>query len=136
LDCYSDRGLVPPLKSATKPHRQWATTLSPTPRTTAVDFGTGRAALAQDTGREQELCIDNLQCIVLSAALAILGAAVKLCVLHLAEMEGPVRRQTHAHVKVDGLEAYALSPFAHLGVQMVGLVQDPEYVLAGVDGLE
>jgi hypothetical protein len=101
-----------------------------------VDFGTGRAALAQDTGREQELCIDNLQCIVLSAALAILGAAVKLCVLHLAEMEGPVRRQTHAHVKVDGLEAYALSPFAHLGVQMVGLVQDPEYVLAGVDGLE
>ena len=73
-------------------------------------------------------------------------------------MEGPVRRQTHAHVKVDGLEAYALSvcqclvqwnimyynlflsfalkPFVHLGVQMVGPVQDPEYVLAGVDGLE
>ena len=32
--------------------------------------------------------------------------------------------------------SFALKPFAHLGVQMVGLVQDPEYVLAGVDGLE
>ena len=32
--------------------------------------------------------------------------------------------------------SFALKPFAHLSVQMVGLVQDPEYVLAGVDGLE
>ena len=31
-----------------------------------------------NAGREQELCIDKLQCIATSAALAILGAAVKV----------------------------------------------------------
>ena len=36
-----------------------------------------------NAGREQELCIDKPQYIVLYAALAILGAAVKVCLEEL-----------------------------------------------------